>query len=454
MLPQLALGLNFVLVFWLFRRDMRLRALSSPTLWIPAVWLALVGSRAVSAWLAAIGINVGATNNLEGSPLDMAVFLGLMAAAVLVLIRRRFDWATFVRRNKVLILIYLYLALSAFWSVVGFVSLKRALKDFGHVLLALVLLSAPNPLIAIRIVFVRVSYLLFPLSVVLIKYFPNIGRVPDRGGSNLFCGVAMHKNELGVLVFVLGLFLVIDLMEMRRRREGQQKTDEWIHYGMLAMGLWLLFTCDSKTSLTCLALGCLFLWGTGRLLQMQDPKRMLFRCLTVIACLAALEFGLGISDIILDTLGRDKTLTGRTDIWEMVKQTHTDPLVGCGFYSFWTTEGAQEISAKFLGTLNSAHNGLLEMYLDGGAIGLALLIFLLMVWGRRSIQQMLEGTVHGRLVLSFWILAVIHNFSETGYFRMGPLWFTLLVLMIECPPTRQVMALDISTDTASVVHTA
>ncbi len=330
----------------------------------------------------------------------------------------------------------MYIAVSALWSVIGFVSCKRAVKDFGHILVALVLLTEVDPLRAMRIVFVRVSYLLFPLSVLFIKYFPDIGRVPSRGGDAIFGGVTLHKNSLGVLVFVLGLFLVVDLLEMRRRREGQEKTDEWIRYGMLVMGLWLLLKCESMTSLVCLALGCLLLWGTGKLLRMGDPKQMLFCCFGAVACLAVLESVFDLSGSLLELLGRDRTLTGRTEIWEEVRQQNTDPILGCGFYSFWTTEGAHMISKRFLGTLNSAHHGLLEMYLDGGAIGLALLILLLLAWLRTSVRRMLQGTVRGRLTLTFWLLAVMHNFSETGYFRFTPIWFTMLLLMIQCPPLR------------------
>lgn len=451
--PLVALGLTIGLIVWLFRRDRRFRQLPSSALWIPAIWLAIVGSRPVSLWLSNIGINVGGNSNLEGSPVDMVFFLGLMILAVVVLVRRGFDWAAFATKNKVLLILYLYLALSAIWSEHGLPTLKRAVKDFGHVLVALVLLSEADPFTAMRVVFVRTSFVLLPLSVVFIKYFPSIGRVPDRSGSALLSGVAIHKNELGVLILVLGLLLMADLIAMRLRPEGQNKNDEKVRYGVLAVGLWLLLACQSVASLVCSVLGGLLLWGTGRLLRMQHPNRMFLRCLGIVTCLAVLEYGFNLSGMVLLALGRDSTLTGRTQIWEMVERTHTDPLLGCGFYSFWSTEGAQEISELFKGTLGTVHNGLLEMYLDGGAVGLALLLLLLLVWGRRSVQQMLEGTVLGRLTLVFWVVAVIHNFSETGYFRFSPLWFTLILLMIECPPFHQSPAAVDSTSNASAFHT-
>jgi exopolysaccharide production protein ExoQ len=438
----LALLLTSLVIFWLFRWELRLRELPSSALWIPAVWVTLVGSRTITLWLLAVGINVTGNNNLEGSPVDMLVSLGLDIAAVVVLVRRSFGWGAFVRRNKVLILLYVYLAFSALWSEHSFPTLKRAIRDFGHIPVALVLLTEADSWEAIRIVFVRVSYLLFPLSVVLIKYFPHIGRVPSRNFTNMFTGVTMHKNELGEVVFVFGLFIVADLMALKQQPGEYDKVDRRIRYGMLAIGGWLLITSDSVTNMICLPLACLLLWGTKRLLRLANPKLMLFRALGMIFVAGTLEYTLNISDFVFGLFGRNGTLTGRTEIWDMVRQVHTNPIIGCGFYSFWTTAAAQEISALYMGTLGTTHNGILEMYLDGGVIGAGLLILVLLVWGRRSIQLMLEGTVRGRVTFVFWLLAIAHNFSETGYFRFTPIWFTLLLLMIECPPSHQAMLVE------------
>lgn len=432
--PQLALWVSVGLIIWLFRRDMRLRSLSSSALWIPAIWLFFIGSRGPTLWLADLGINVGATDNLEGSPLEMAVFLGLMLAALFVLVQRGFDWGAFIGRNKALIVVYLFLVMSAAWSVVGFVSMKRAIKDFGHVLVVLVLLTEADPMRAMRVVYVRLSYVLFPLSVLFIKYFPDIGRMHSRGGDWLFTGVTLHKNCLGCTVFIFGLFVVLDLMEMKRRREEHKRIDEWIRYGILAMGVWLLLTCNSLTSMICLGLACLLLWCTGRLQRLPNPKQTLFRYLMIAGCLVALEYAFDISGTISELAGRGRKMSGREWIWEMVEQAHTNPFFGCGFYSFWNTPTAREVSELFLGTLSTVHNGLLETYLDVGYIGCGLLILLLLVWGWRSVQGALEGTVKGKLMLSFWPLAIMYNFSETSYFRFTPLWTTLLLLMIECPP--------------------
>jgi hypothetical protein len=40
-----------------------------------------------------------------------------------------------------------------------------------------------------------------------------------------------------------------------------------------------------------------------------------------------------------------------------------------GFYSFWTAERIERLSSKYFYDLTEAHNGYIEVYLNGGLIG-------------------------------------------------------------------------------------
>ena len=81
---------------------------------------------------------------------------------------------------------------------------------------ALVILTELDPITAFRTIFVRVSYLLFPLSIVFIKYFPGIGRQSAHSGENMFTGVTTQKNSLGEMVFVLSIIILWDFLEIRK----------------------------------------------------------------------------------------------------------------------------------------------------------------------------------------------------------------------------------------------
>jgi O-antigen ligase len=435
--PIIALWICIGFIYWLFRMDIRLRKFSSSASLVPVLWLTFISSRFPGFWFQQIGLPTGTASNAEGNPTDLVILLGLIAVAGFVVTRRDFQWGAFFFKNKGLMVLYVLLALSSIWAAESFPTLKRAVKDFGSVMVVLVLLTEKDPVEEIRTVFVRVSYLLLPLSVIFIRYFPEIGRRPSRGGDNMFNGVAWHKSNLGALVFIFGLFILIDLVKLYKSSGGRdQRIGIWIRVVLLAMGFWLMYICASVTSLVCFSIGAFILWGTTRLLRMATPGAMLFSCLAFLAGVGIIQTTFDFSGSVLEALGKNKTLTGRTNIWEMIETANTPFLLGAGYCSFWNSTGAEDFKEQFI-WLNSAHNGFLDMYLDGGLVGVSLLILLVIGWGVRSIRRMLTGSLFGRIAFMIWALGLIFNFSETAYFRLDCVWFSLLVMMLECPKPQQ-----------------
>ncbi len=432
--PKLALALCLCGIFWMFRCDMKLRRAASKAVWIPALWLAVISCRPASYWLSLLGIGEVSESNLAGSPVDLAVYMVLIGFALIILVRRRLAFAQVLTSNKVLVAVYAFFLVSTLWADHPFPTLKRVVKDFGSVFVALVILTEKDPLATMRLVFSRVAYVLFPISLITIKWFPSIGMTNSRGGDRIFSGVCEHKSSLGSLVFCLGLVILCDLVLLRKVPAEQRRTkDTAIRLGMLVLSLWLLLLCKSVTSLLCFILGGVILWGTGLLMRLSNPAQMLVRCVAVFCVLGAAEMMFDVSGAVLQLFGKDRTLTDRTMIWEMVTSAQSNRLLGSGYFSFWESSVAERTIAQFAGQLRTAHNGYIETYLDGGIVGLSLLVILLLVWLRGSIAGLLRGTFWGRMVFMYWVLGVMFNNSETAFFRLHPLWFTLLVTMIVCP---------------------
>ena len=164
MLPIVALLSGFALILWLFARDMRWRHLPSSALWIPGIWLALGSSRGLPFWFNQLGLWGGNSDRLEGSPVNIVVNNALFIAAILVLYKRRFSWAQQAFANKALFLMYAFFLCSALWSPFPLPTVKRLIQEFGWLLVAPIILTEQDPAAAMRVVFVRVSYILFPLS--------------------------------------------------------------------------------------------------------------------------------------------------------------------------------------------------------------------------------------------------------------------------------------------------
>ena len=413
------------LIGWLLRQDMKWRGTHSWPLFLPGAFLAIQGSRPVSFW---VGFG-GSGSDVDGNPINVVVFVVYIAGACVVLNRRGMNWSDVINRNRLLMLIYGYFVLSAVWSELPLVSLKRIVKDFSCVLLALVVISERDPVAALRTITMRVMYVLFPLSIVFGRYFPHLGKAYTNAGDPMFTGVADQKNTLGLIVYVFGLMAVSELVEIQRAGRVA-RAQVAIRVSMLLIGLWLLVTCDSKTSLLCLLVGVLVFWGVGRLIRMKHGKQLLtYAIIGAIVVLAADET-FGISERVAVAAGRDASLTGRTDIWRAILDQDTPFLLGCGFYIFWDTDKGQGVVDAVAGAIKSAHNGYLETYMDGGVIGLCLLVAFLLWSGRKLIAEMFDRQPGARIGFSLWFTGLIHNLSEASFFRLNPLWFMLIFVSL------------------------
>src|SRR5438309_3443333 len=124
MSSQLALLFTLAFIAFLFVRDWRERPPITGALWIPLLWLVIIGSRNVSEW---IGFG-GATSLVDGSPLDSTIYLSLELAGLIVLFRRRVSLSKVVSENPWFALFFLYGVLSILWSDFPFVAAKRWTK--------------------------------------------------------------------------------------------------------------------------------------------------------------------------------------------------------------------------------------------------------------------------------------------------------------------------------------
>lgn len=104
----------------------------------------------------------------------------------------------------------------------------------------------------------------------------------------------------------------------------------------------------------------------------------------VVAGVAVLVLTL-MPDLVFSLLGRDATLTGRTDIWTaLIDAIREQPWFGYGYGAFWGLESmpAYRVRMATEWLVPTAHNGWLETALSVGLVGLGLLVlnYLLLVF--------------------------------------------------------------------------
>lgn len=440
MSAQLAAILFAGFILWLFVRDRKRSAGVSLAAWLPLLWLAIVGSRPVSQWFGGSLEMETPDEYLKGSPFDMVIFLSLIVCAVLALLQRRLNWNVLLTNNTWLVAFFLYWLLSVAWSEHPFVGLKRWIKDLGNLAMVLILLTEANPVQAIRTTFARCTYLLIPLSVLFIKYYPDFGRYYNRWTwEPVYCGVATEKNALGCLVMVCGIFLVWELMETRLRgAKATAKVDLLSRGVLLLMIFWLLSKADSSTALLC------WVMGAGIIFAMQYPvvKRQVqwlgSYTVAVVLVLFSIYAIPGVLETLLRMIGEDPTLTGRTDLWRDLLAMPINPLMGTGYQSFWLGDRAEAMWEKYYFHPNQAHNGYIETYLNGGFLGVACLIALLVAAGRDIKRELLRGTDLARVRFAALAIGVFYNWTEAVFNRLSLVWFILLLAAVNYPrPARR-----------------
>lgn len=399
----------------------------SRALWIPMAWLFLVSSRYISMWLGLAPTMNTPQAFTEGSPIDRIVFIGLIVAALLVVISRQEQVAPLLRKNAPVVLFFSFCAVSIFWSDFPFVALKRWIKAVGDVLMVLIIVTEPDPLNALLGLITRLGFVLFPLSVLFIKYYPALGRVAANSGME-FTGVAMQKNQLGIICVVYGLgFLWILRRTYLERSNPARRRHLWAYSAIVVMIGWLLLRCNALTSISALTIaGSLMLLATRPALVRNSTLVHILVLAAVMGSLFAVFFDS--SGVLLSSLGRDSTLTGRTLIWGLVLQIPISTWLGAGFESFWLGDRLLWLRDALPNLpINEAHNGYLEIYLNLGWIGVGFLVLLLATGYRRVIAMLRRNPEAGSLFLGFFMSALIYSLTEAAFRMMSSAWIFFLI---------------------------
>ena len=244
-------------------------------------------------------------------------------------------------------------------------------------------------------------------------------------------GVTEGKNLLGVLCLVFGLgsiWRVVDEM-----RQPESRTRQLVIYGIvLALVCWLLRLRRIRDIAG--------VPDSGRPAHPRDHHRRRqrhhggeLRCgwdrdsSGLFGFLVLDGYGYAVQ-----ALGRDATLTGRTELWELILGMNADPLLGTGFESFFLGNRAKELQIMFHWAPNEAHNGYIEICLTLGWIGLGLFVLQVAVGYCNILRVVRSDPALGALKAAIFAAALIYNVTETSFKVRHPLWIVFLAIGL-CP---------------------
>jgi len=311
-------------------------------------------------------------------------------------------------------------AASLLWSQLPGNSLRRAVGMTAQLLLVLYLHAELGPRRALRF-FLTVVLVAVALSLLEALFRPAIGF--DVGEySNAIRGVFPAKNSFGAAL-LHGMLALSLLMLMHGRATARH----------LAVAGVLLVALVLARSATALVLSLLVLGLTGAWLAVRAGGAWLAVALLGAGLTLALALGFGGAfgpEGFFDLLGKDETLTGRTEIWASVDRAiAARPWLGHGMAAFWIRglTPAELIWLDLQWLAPDAHSAWREVVLQLGWLGLAVTS----VVAALTLGVALWRLAGPRRAFAFWVLILLlvgflHGNAESAWLRGD----TLLVLWL------------------------
>lgn len=340
------------------------------------------------------GANQRDNANYDAS-LILLVFAIIYAITAVLLVLRWKKVLAFVRCDRWIVPLLVLTMVSYFWSDFPSITLRRSIALVGTSLFGLYLASRYT--IRQQLILLGwASGISVFLSLLFVVALPQYG---ISGGmlAGAWRGIYAHKNGLGArMAFSTVVFLMLGLSHRRYR------------YRLLALSglaFMLIIPARSTTALAIavslvVALGFYQVLNWRAMLAMPSVLGILLICLLVGMAIVAN------SEVILTSLGEDVTLTGRTGFWPLIIDKIAErPWLGYGHEGFWrgTRSEAYDIYLAGVEGISHAHNGILQLGLNLGLVGVVL--FLFGYWN--TLLHSLKWARVSKTIDSYWPLMVL-----------------------------------------------
>ncbi|VXD15814.1 O-antigen polymerase [Planktothrix serta PCC 8927] len=357
------------------------------------------------------------TNLAMNTALYFLTYLG----AIFFLILRWKKTLYFMSKDRIIITIVGFAVASITWSDEPSITIRTAITLIGTTFFGLYLGSRYSIQEQVRILGWTYLFILI-LSLLFIGGLPHYG-IMGAIHSGAFRGIFTHKNLFGRF---LALSMIVFLMF--KTVLPQKKT--WIAHCCIGLVLILLPGVRSTTSMinTSILLMALLAYQTFRFRYvLMVPAFLSLVTLSGVLYFLYTEY----SSLVFASLGKDASLTGRTDLWmyawDMIEKKFW---LGYGWGAFW--RGLDGPSGYIIRIAQwpvpNSHNGWIDLWLDLGFVGvltyaLGFLINLIRsLWLARS-----TNALYGLWPLIYLTYTLISTYTETGLVARNSIFWLLYI---------------------------
>jgi exopolysaccharide production protein ExoQ len=324
-------------------------------------------------------------------------------------------------KDRTIWLLILIAVGSIVWSVSPQLTRPRSIALVGTSLFGLYLASRYSIREQLKLLgwsFALIIMMSFAFAILI----PHYGVMISGVHAGAWRGIYLHKNVLGKIMAISGIVFILLAMDSKEKR--------WLPWTGLGLSFCLLFLSRSSSSM-------INFLAMLAMVPIYNTARWRYH-LMVPAIIAIVILGGSLSlwlhensAMLLGSIGKDPTLTGRTEMWPYIlEMIWKQPWLGYGYSAFWNdwdSPGAYVwYAAKW--TPPNSHNGLLDLWLELGLLGV--LIFGIGFW-----QAGLRGLAWLRIEKSwdsFWPLLyltylILSNVGESALLSRNDIFFVLYV---------------------------
>ena len=295
----------------------------------------------------------------------IGVLLLLLGVVILLKLNKHMLFSMLRASYWWVVLIGFFLA-SVIWSYEPGISLRRLIAFSTLVVVAFCLVCSFESE-SLFYFLVKSIVLAALIGLVLVVVAPHIALGGEGERAGTFIGIMGDKNG-GARLYAYALLILV----------GLGKYSQAKHKLMLATLFLCIVLAKSATAIV------MVVAGTGLIvlfksLHTYSPaknlKRFLFITILISVAATCTYYLYG---FLLELLGRDPTLTNRTLIWQLLMiSVENEPWLGYGFGAFWSSDAVLGFVERW-GFIGNAHSGYFEVLLNGGRVGLAIVILLIL----------------------------------------------------------------------------
>lgn len=221
-------------------------------------------------------------------------------------------------------------------------------------------------------------------------------------------GIYGHKNYFSTALVTTITACLVQILSPSERRP-------W-YLPLAALSTFLLLMSTSKTGIVLLAaiMAVLTLYPRFR---WRGMKSVLMLYLIIVTTAAGLVILFSAWEPILTSIGGDVTLTGRTPIWEILREEFIPQklFLGYGVNAFWKSSEVSMLMESINGHAPAhGHNGWYDMLIDVGIVGFFFyLISAVRVWTRAFKLAYISRSMLNMWPLAFLTVFLVNNFTES-----------------------------------------